>query len=553
MKIFVAACLLMLASAELIAQTSNTDSLVIDVSNALLNQDNPSVSINRKSNNVIVIGAASDYNDMDTNGISAFTSTDTGRTWNLFRLPLPTDQLFNYGEASLTSDNAGNFYYAYITKDGNDVTGLLDSAGSINIATSADGKLWKNASPINNNPEPLYGSPDGITITADNSSASPHNGRIYAVWNQSYSVDTLLLKEGVYIAWSDNHCQSWTTPKLLSDGSDDYQTVRTGKNGEIFVVFSDSANFGHQVFSSTDGGQTFSSNTINGFSHYPFFTTGIYNGETGLKGSQGIPANPYAAFDVNTNSNRIHCVFGDYHGNVASQSYSFSDDDGKNWSAPQIIGINLLDSADRFDPSVSVDPKTGDAYVLYYSSESDRFNILTAPYRLKLTDVLADQGQILSPEFNPLVVEKTSTDPAYIGDHTASDAIGGVYVGAWTQNRSGNIDADIFAFVSLTSQKNSVAMPVVVRSDNPWLSAPYPNPVTAKKLSFSYYLPYFSHISFDLFDEAGRQIKHLADKTSDEGTYTEEFDLGNTIPGTYIVRMVTVNSQLSRKFILTAR
>jgi hypothetical protein len=549
MKIFIIVFILAFACVEVIAQTSTTDSLVVNVSNASLNQDNSSVSINRKNKNPIVIGAASDYVDMDNNGISAYTSTDTGKTWNIFRLPLPSDQLFNSGPPSLASDNAGNFYYAYITNDD------ADSAGSIAIATSTDGKIWKNATYIDNNPAPdHYGFPDGVFLTVDNSIHSSHYGRVYAVWDQFYSDLSLILEQGAYIAWSDNQCKTWTKPKFLGS-SDDYQMVRTGKNGEIFVAISDSSSLSQQLYLSTDGGSTFVApiSLSRLLFHYPFYSTGLNTGYSVLKGSQGFAAAPYNSLDIDINNNRIYWIYGNYEADVASLHYEFSDNLGMNWSTQQIIGINLLDSADRFDPCVSIDQTTGDAFVLYYSSESDKKNVLVAPYRLRLSDVLPDQPQILSPSFNPLIVEKSSSSAPYIGDRISSDAFGGVYVGSWTQNRAGFVDGDVFAYVSITSSKNSVMTPIMIHSHKLWLSPVFPNPSQGKKVSTSYYLPHSTNITFDLYDESGRRAKHLADKQVQEGSYTEEFTLDNLAPGSYVIRMVTEDDIVSQKFVVIGK
>ena len=212
--------------------------------------------------------------------------------------------------------------------------------------------------------------------------------------------------------------------------------------------------------------------------------------------------------------------------------------------------IGGVDSADRFDPWVSVDQKTGNAYVSYFSSESDPKNIQTAAYRLQLKDVLGSP-QMVGTAFNPLVVEKTLTDGPYIGDHTTSDAFDSVYVEAWTQSRAGFTDGDVFAFVShQTSGTSSVEMPVMVHSKNPWLSAPYPNPSNGKKMTISYYFPHAGHFTLDLFDALGRDIKHLTDGDNSEGSVTKEFDLGNISAGSYIVRMVTDNTVISKKLIV---
>ncbi len=551
MKIFVIAALVLFSVPTLLAQTVVTDSIVVsDASNVALNQDNPSVAISHKDKRLIVVGSASDFTDMDNNGMLAYATTDMGKSWASSRLPMPINpDFYIYGEPSVTSDNAGDFYYAYITNDG------VDSGGNISIATSTDGKNWKNAVPINNNLT-NFGYPDGVMLCVDNSPTSTHQGRVYAIWNQYYSDPLLFLEQGVTIAWSDNGCKTWSTPKFLG-ASDDYQQVRTGKNGEIYVSCSDTAGLGQLLFVSTDGGATFTdpAETIgfSFFTSYPYYPIDATTGYTRLKGSSGFAAFPYISFDVDLSTNRIHAVYGDYQDSMAIQYYVFSDNNGKNWSDPEIVGITETDttSSDRFDPSISVDQKTHEAYVLFYSSETDPHNILTAPYRLRIRDTVK---QMLSPAFDPLVVERSASTDAYIGDHTSSDAFDSIYVGAWTQNKIGLSDGDVFVFVSSPkSAKSEVEIPVVLHSHAVWLSAPYPNPSNGKNISLNYYLPRSTNLTLDLFDATGKFVRHLISETKGEGSFSEEFSLVNIPTGSYTIRMVTGEGQLSRKFVITGQ
>lgn len=542
MKRFIVAVTIITSVAALHAQST-----VVDVSKIPLNQDNPSVCINRINKNLIVIGAASDYADMDDNGMLAFTSTDRGASWSSSRLPMPVNpDFYIYGEPSLACDDAGTFYYAYITNDG------INTGGTVSITSSTDGKVWKNVTPINNNLIDS-GYPDGVHITIDNSTESPHHGRIYAIWNQYFSDDLLFTEQGVTIAWSDDKGKKWSTPKFLGT-SDDYQEVKTGKHGEIYVSCSDTGGLGHELFVSTDGGSSFNTTpeliSYGFFENYPWLSGGTF---TGLKGLQGFAAYPYISIDVDLKTNRIHAVFGDFQDSVAVQAYSYSDDNGAHWSSYELVGISISDAitADRFDPWVTVDQKTGETYVTYFSSELDTKNILTAPYRVRLRDSLK---QMMNGPFDPMIVEKTINNAPYIGDHTSCDAFDSVFVGAWTQNRSGFSDADVFAYVSLeNSSKSGVGSPIVIHSSKPWLSAPYPNPSDGKSISLRYYIPHPTHFTIDLLEVSGKTVKHLLDKDIQEGSYTDEFVLGNIPTGSYIIRMQSEGSVIDQKLIITVK
>jgi len=518
---------------------------VLDISDLPFNQDNPAVAISRGNKNTIVIGAATD--DMDSLGMPAYVSTDRGISWQTSRLPLPLNpDYYIYGEPNIAADDAGNFYYAYITDDGSVIP---DSAGNISIAISTDGGgVWRNAMPININIL-HYGAPDGPCITVDNSPSSPHHGRVYVVWDEFFAApDTDYTDGGLYIAWSDDHCKTWSSGTLLG-GTDDYQEVKTGKNGEIYVSSSDSLGIGHELFVSTDGGTTFGSpaESIAPFSSYSQFVTGFDSGFTGLKGAAGFLAFPYISFDVDLASNRIHLVYGDYQADVATLYYLYSDNNGATWSPEE--GIQETSSSDRFDPSVSVDQKTHEVYVTFYSSDFDTKNDSVAPYRMRVRDTAI---QMLDAGFSPYSVEATDSTAPYIGDHTSSDAFDSVYVGVWTQNRAGYNDGDVFAFISTAKAavQQGVEAPFVIHSSNAWLSAPYPNPANGNSISLRYYIPHASEINFDLFDVTGRMVKHFTSLSSDEGSNSVEFDISNISSGTYLIRMTSNGSFMSQKFVI---
>jgi hypothetical protein len=523
-------------------QSSPLDTgITIDISNIPLNQDNAVVAISRVNANNIVIGASSDYDDMDANGMPVYLSTNKGVSWSSSRLPLPLNtDYYVWGEPSVTSDDAGNYYYAYILNDGSDPA---DSAGVINIAVSSNGgSNWQNATPLNI-AIPNYSAPDGASITVDNSSLSPHHGRVYVVWDQFFAnPDSEKTNGGVYIAWSDNKGASWKGMNFIGT-SDDYQQVRTGKNGEIYVTLSDSTGNGHEFFLSVDGGSTFTAQLTKRFESYPTYV--IDTEFTLLKGISGIAAFPYVAFDVDLTSNRIHLVYGDYQADIATLYYVFSDNNGTDWSAAE--GIQELSSSDRFDPWVSVDQKTHESYVTFYSSDSDPANNQVAPYRIRVRDTAQ---QMMSPAFNPFSVEKTDSTSPYIGDHTSSDTFDSLYVGVWTQNRPGYSDGDVFAFISSQNPSKQAVEPIVIHSPGAWMSAPYPNPSQGNSVALRYYIPHATELRFDLFDVGGVFIKHLLEKSLEEGSYSDELDIRNIPPGTYIIRMMTDSGELSRKLIL---
>jgi hypothetical protein len=525
-----------------------SDSAVYDITDIPRDQDNGRIVIARNNHDHLVITAVAD--ETDSLAVLAYYSNDRGGTWHTSRLPRATSSDFYPGASpspSIASDMNGNLFIAYATNGVDDLGYLSDSSGDISIVTSSDaGSTWKNLTAINNNfVNP--GSPQTPFLTVDNSPSSSHQGRIYIAWDQFYSnTDRNDTSGGLYISWSDDKGQHWTTPKFLGV-SDGYQEIHTGKNGEIYVATSDSSitNNGHQLFFSNNGGASFSQPLIiGGFTSYPFFIAGVDTGETGLKGLTGFPAQTYISFDVDEATNRIYAVYADWQDPDAVLYYKFSDDNGTTWSSP--VGISELtgNDADRFDPSVVVDQKAHQTWVSFYSSASDVNNVKIAPARANLSDLIEKQ---ISPQYNPLVVEIANGAP-YIGDHTSADAYDNVFASTWTQNRQGYFDGDIWAFVS-SSGANDV-QPVLVHSSHSWLSAPYPNPARKKEITLHYFSPATSDVSFDLFDAIGRHVKHFSDFRSEEGPSSIVLNIDNIPSGSYIIRLKTEDEVFDQKLVI---
>ena len=524
-----------------------------DASNDPEDQDETTVGINRVDKTLICIGA----NDigMFTLGMPVYTSTDEGASWGTYRLPQPvTGGFVASGDPIIATDDQGNFYYAYLGGDGTDLR------GNICVATSSDGINWHNGKSITINTVNA-GYPDKEHMTVDCSPGSPHYGRVYMVWYEFYTNTTA--GEGLNVLWSDDKCKTWTSKPTFLGTSDNFQEIKINSHGDVLLTTTDSYTTGQEIFVSTDGGKTFIKRKIpvtNGVTLYPHNK----EGRNALKGPLGFRSFSYVTFDIDLSSNRIHAVYPNYEQAPERMAsvlyYTTSDNNGANWSVPKLLGLSNPDHSspgfDRFHPWVTFDQKTGEAYALYYSSEQDPDNLLTAAYRVKLSDNLRDYPEMLHSNFDPTIVEATPQNLAFIGDYNGSDAFDSVYVGTWTENRPDFTDGEVFAYIShpkSPENSNAVSNTIVVHSDKPWISTPYPNPVTGRSISASYYVPHSTHISFELFDASGKKILLLSDKSVEEGSYTEDFSLGSIPAGTYFLRMITSTWEESRKFIVSER
>jgi hypothetical protein len=519
-------------------------SYVKDVSNNSADQNETSIAINRKTKNLVVAGA-NDYT-MYTSGMPAYYSTDLGKSWKTARVPL-ISSTEPVGDPVIATDDSGTFYYAYLIGDPSSYT------STICIAASTDGKKWKNLTPIDPI-GPITAIDDKEHITVDCSHASPYYGRIYVVW---YGLADISSNVGLTINWSDDKGRSWNGDLLLTD-CDNFQEVRTGSHGEIYISYTYEGDVGQGMLVSLDGGTTWDSHSVSDFTQYPMVSS---IGRTGLKGDNGFRGFAYTTFDVDLRTDLLHMVFGSYLDGTQSAAalyYSTSSDKGSTWANPVPVGVPNSQSSllyyDRFMPWVSIDQNTGAVYAMYYSSERDPGNLMTSAFRTHLSSAMDDVPQSLEiTDFDPTA---TGTDASgsfpFIGDYNGSDAFDSVYAAAWTRNRTNYSDGDIFVYVSspLAGSTNAVNASVV-RSEGIWLSAIAPNPLHGRSASVRYYIPKQAAGEFTLYDGLGKKIAVLASGVYEEGTNAATFALPELASGNYFIEFQCMGERKTASFLVT--
>ena len=484
------------------------------------------------------------------------------KSWAARIIPRPNEPFtIALGDPALVADDSGYFYYSYLANTNNNET----DNDNIVVATSKDGKTWKNGSFVIAFAD-TGGFEDKEQITIDNNPSSPHYHRLYVVWMHFADLfDGTIPGSGIRLAYSDDRGKTGAREiKVGDEGNKEFSEVKTGKNGEVFVAYSipDFAGGGsHAMHVSTNGGNSFIGSTLGTYNDYPL----NFDNRGSLKGDLGFRCFPYIASDVDLKTNQIHLVYGSYDqvdnaGNSASILYYISSHDlGKLWTKPKPVGIaNPAHSSlasDRFHPWVSVNQKTGAAYVLYYSSEDDPENILVSMYRTKLSEDMADYPQSIGDrDFDATIINSGNTGiPAFIGDYTGSDAYDTVYAASWTECRTDLSDVgDIFVYIATPKHEaaptGSVA--VVIRSKNLWLSAPNPNPINGGILSFSYYLPQPDNLRIELYSSTGMKVLTLAAEYGKEGTYTNEYPVSSLASGEYLLRLSTNYGSIEKKVVV---
>ncbi|MEI8134945.1 MAG: T9SS type A sorting domain-containing protein [bacterium] len=536
------------ATNEILAVPPADTGVTVDATkSSTAEQNETSIAINRANPKIIVAGA----NDsrMYSSGMPAYVTSDKGKTWSTKFIPIPkTDDLgalfpLPLGDPAIVADDSGYFYYAYLAMDQN------YKYNNLIVATSKDGKTWVNGGYIVA-PDQVGGFEDKEQIAVDLNPNSPHHGRVYVAWRH---LDGQTGEDICKIASSDDRGKTWSSIVDVFPGTTLFSSLRTGKNGEVILTYSvptsSSGEGDHVLALSKDGGKHFGVKAVRNFNDYPINAYG----RDGLKGDSSFRAYPYISQDVELTTDKIHLVYGSYETldnvNYAAILYYVSSTDlGKTWTAPLPVGLanpaHSTLAVDRFNPWVSVNQRTGEAFVTYYSSEDDSDeNVLVAMYRQKLTATMKEYPTMIGDRvFDPRLVKQKGSAP-FLGDYIGSDAFDTVFVAAWTENRKGGSDGDVFVYISTPkpsgSTVNVVDEPTVVHSSAIWLAPPSPNPASGGSISVRFYIPRPSVVTLELVSIDGSIVKKIAGEYRETGSYSESMPVTGLTSGTYILRIRT--------------
>jgi hypothetical protein len=487
---------------------------------------------------------------MDLRSMPSYTTTDGGSTWDTYRIPKVPTPYSALGDPMIVADNGGGFYYAHLIKDFN------SNLSNLLVSYSSNGKNWMYTAPVITKTS-THDTEDKESIAIDRDPASPYYNRLYLSW---LHFDSAFYLSGIRIAYSDDSAKTWSKPIVVTQGYRYFSQVKVGKGGKVFLAFSEYSEHGadddatyHYFLSSTDGGKTFTTDTLAPYFNYPFY---LGAGLTLLKGANGFRAIPYITYDIDPISNIIHLVYGDYgywdHAKNKRSSilrYMQSSDEGKTWSLPIAVGLEGDSSSlkgDRFQPSLCVDPITGKAYLFYLSSENDPNNILYQPYLLRLGT--SEKPFALTDSMaNPFKTLGTSGDP-FIGDYTGIDVYDNTLCAAWTENADLGVKGEIYAFIS--PNIDSVTSTIKQTKISSKGFSIYPNPGSSKR-TITFDVKHSADVRIKLFDIEGKFVASLLDEYLAQGEYTKEIVLPPLASGVYSLICTQGDNSTSIQIIIT--
>jgi hypothetical protein len=355
------------------------------------------------------------------------------------------------------------------------------------------------------------------------------------------------------LAWSDNEGKNWSPPVKIGSDSGFFSQVKVGKAGKVFYTYSiyrsDGGIASHYLLTSSNYGTTFITHKIADFYNYPYSPDEKL---VTLKGTRGIRAFPYSVMEYDPTQNMLHVIYGSYKKwsdgtRSAELYYSRTSDDGLSWTVPIEIQNTEDPHSDRFMPWIGIDKNSDDVHLVYYSSQADSNNILTAPYREIIKDVGSTIFMRLSDSlFNPLSVTDNTSIP-FIGDYIGCAIDGMTSVYSWTENRKGYSDGDIFVYISHTNSGVPEVHQVSARSLS--IYSAYPNPAS-NKLTLGIAIPQTGNISIFLCSIDGILIKKLFEGEAAIGISLKEFDITGIRNGDYFISLKTDYGSAQKKIIV---
>ncbi len=516
-----------------------------DISRSIEDEDEPSIAINRRNPNLIVAGANDlemksngQATGMNTLGMPAYLTSDGGFTWKTYRLPLATNDpgAEEWGDPMIVCNDAGMFYYSFLMYP------ELGGYSDLMVAHSTDGIHWTLGNPVvgnqNNN-----AFEDKETIAVDNDPSSPYHGRLYIAWTEYDNTGNTLADSAIhYVAHSDDHGVTWSSPMPFSTYYGDFALLRVGQHGTAFIAsmhyygtITDSTvtDKSEGMSISTDGGATFQDYPMHAFTDFP----PIDQGRNGLKGPNGFRASPYPCFDVDS-GNTIRAVYGTYDEfNADAALYEISSTDlGKDWSAPAQIGTRSSINNDHYMPWVAIDPVTHSAYISMSSSEED--TVLNVKSRAVWCNYNspATLNTMGSDLFNPLTVTAEGGD--FVGDYATSDAYGSYFVASWTENRQPSYhDGDIFAYVAgpLTAPAAGQESVRAIDADEFSVGAIDPDPASGNAITMNISSSAARTARIRLFDLKGNEVLSHDESIQPSGANSISLDIHLLPAGVYHV------------------
>ena len=374
----------------------------------------PSIFINPTNTNNIVAGSVMK---------NVHTSFDGGKTWKTNTM---ISTLGVYGDPCITADYKGNFYYFHLANpEGRAFRGNRFLESMVVQKSTDGGKNWSTGTAIGKHDFPKQQDKEWTVI-------NPNNNEIYLTWTEfdKYNSKDSNHHSRILFSKSTDYGKNWSKTKVLSelegDTLDDDNTVEgavpaIGKNGELFVSWS----YNNKIYfdKSFDDGKTWLKNDIEVCTQPNGWAFDV----AGLTRANGMPI---TCTDISNGKYQgtIYINFADQRNGEDNTDIFIvkSSDNGKTWSKP--IKVNTDNTkTQQFFTWMSVDPKTGYIYIVFY----DR-----SKYKDNQTDVVLAVSKDGGNSFTNITISKKPFTPIasiFFGDYNNISAYDGIIRPIWTR------------------------------------------------------------------------------------------------------------------------
>lgn len=340
------------------------------------------------------------------------------------------------GDVTTTFDNKGHAFLCYLAFDRLGTSSYWAhgvSRNGILVRRSLDGgKTWeKDAEAIKVWPtgqESNIQFEDEPRIFADNWPQSRYAGNLYVGW-----VEWQLEKSVMLFSRSTDDGKTWSTPKEISvhpglprddNGSLGGFMQAIAGNGTIYAIWDDGNTI--VLTQSLDGGQTFTIPQKIVDVGPPYFGD--------VPAVSRVEGFPEIAIDTSSGAKhgRAYVCWSDYRNGDVDVFLSSADDPMRAWSNPVRVNNDPIhNGTDQFYQSMTVDPKTGAVYVMFYDRRDDPTDRKTRIALARSTD-----GGHTFTNYAWTDNAFQAQQNTFLGDYTWLTALDNRVYGAWTEAAS---------------------------------------------------------------------------------------------------------------------
>lgn len=380
----------------------------------------PSIYINPKNTNNIVVGSVIDY---------VHVSFDTGKTWETKSM---SSDFGVWGDPCLVADTNGNFYYFHLSDPEGTNWSSKQILDRMVMQKSTDGgKNWSKGTSIGKHEYPKQQDKEWATV-------NPFNNDLYLTWTEfdKYGSSNQKHHSRILFSSSKDSGKTWSKTTVLSElegnSLDNNQTVEgavpaVGINGEIYCAWS----LDNQIYfdKSLDGGKTWLEKDIIATSQPKGWGFKI----PGMNRTNGMPV---TCVDLSKSEYKgtIYINFSDQR-NGSDNTDVFivkSVDQGVTWSKPIRVNNDQTNSH-QFLTWMSVDPKSGFIYIVFY--DRSKYNDVN-------TDVVLAVSKDGGKTFTNTTISESPFMPkgrVFFGDYNNINAYDGIVRPVWTRLEDGKL------------------------------------------------------------------------------------------------------------------